>query len=97
MQAVTRRREVTSGIAFQASRAPARERPRRSISAAMASPSATSAAFSEGRRQKGGHVYEEDGRNFLLRSTARYQVISMEISSVWFAGAADLNSREFYR
>ena len=38
----------------------------------------------------------EDGRNALLVSTARYDVIGIEISSIWFAGAANLYSREFY-
>jgi spermidine synthase len=37
-----------------------------------------------------------DGRNFLLVSSERYDLISMELSSIWFAGAASLYSREFY-
>ncbi|MFQ3671644.1 MAG: fused MFS/spermidine synthase, partial [Verrucomicrobiia bacterium] len=52
-----------------------------------------------------GHVLDhpnvrlimEDGRNFLLRSNRSYDLISMEISSIWFAGASNLYSREFYR
>jgi spermidine synthase len=38
----------------------------------------------------------EDGRNALLVSTERYDVIGIEISSIWFAGAANLYAREFY-
>jgi len=37
-----------------------------------------------------------DGKNFLLLSNKTYDVISMEISSIWFAGAAALYNREFY-
>lgn len=37
-----------------------------------------------------------DGRNFLLLTTRRYGMVSMELSSVWFAGASNLYSREFY-
>jgi predicted membrane-bound spermidine synthase len=42
-------------------------------------------------------AYVTDGRNFLLLSPNRYDVISLEISSIWFAGAASLYSRDFYR
>ena len=38
-----------------------------------------------------------DGRNFLLVDQARYDLISMELSSIWFAGASSLYSQEFYR
>jgi spermidine synthase len=38
-----------------------------------------------------------DGRNFLLVEQCRYDLISMELSSIWFAGAASLYSQEFYR
>jgi spermidine synthase len=37
-----------------------------------------------------------DGRNHLLVHDTKYDLISMELSSVWFAGAANLYSREFY-
>jgi spermidine synthase len=37
-----------------------------------------------------------DGRNFLLVEPQRYDLISMELSSIWFAGAASLYSQEFY-
>ena len=38
-----------------------------------------------------------DGRNFLLVDEHRYDLVSMELSSVWFAGAASLYSQEFYQ
>ena len=38
-----------------------------------------------------------DGRNLLLLSQNRFDVISLEISSIWFAGAASLYNQEFYR
>lgn len=37
-----------------------------------------------------------DGRNHLLLSPHRYDLITIELSSVWFAGSANLYSREFY-
>jgi len=47
--------------------------------------------------QPGVNAYVTDGRNFLLLSRRSYDVISMEISSIWFAGAASLYNRDFYR
>ena len=42
-------------------------------------------------------LHLEDGRNFLQLTPARsFDVISIELSSVWFAGATNLYSREFY-
>src|SRR4029077_14164485 len=41
-------------------------------------------------------LLHEDGRNALLVSTERYDLIGIEISSIWFAGAANLYAREFY-
>jgi spermidine synthase len=38
-----------------------------------------------------------DGRNYLLVEQRKYDMISMELSSIWFAGAASLYSREFYQ
>ncbi len=38
-----------------------------------------------------------DGRNFMLVDEGKYDLISMELSSVWFAGASSLYSQEFYR
>lgn len=38
-----------------------------------------------------------DGRNFLLLSEERYDLIGMELTSIWFAGASSLYSREFYQ
>jgi spermidine synthase len=37
-----------------------------------------------------------DGRNFLLLSTKPYDLITIELSNIWFAGAANLYSRDFY-
>lgn len=39
----------------------------------------------------------EDGRNFLLVSDRAYDLISMELTSIWFAGASSLYSDEFYQ
>jgi spermidine synthase len=39
----------------------------------------------------------EDGRNHLLRSPGGYDLVTIELNSVWFAGATSLYSREFYR
>ncbi len=41
-------------------------------------------------------IHHADGRNFVLVEDRKYDLISMELSSVWFAGAASLYSREFY-
>jgi len=41
-------------------------------------------------------MYYTDGRNYLLTQTKQYDLISLEISSIWFAGAANLYNREFY-
>jgi spermidine synthase len=41
-------------------------------------------------------LHLDDGRNHLLLSRQRYDVISVEVSSVWFAGAGNLYNREFY-
>lgn len=38
----------------------------------------------------------EDGRNHLLRSSGGYDLVSVELTSVWFAGASSLYSRELY-
>jgi spermidine synthase len=41
-------------------------------------------------------VHHADGRNFVLVDERKYDLISMELTSVWFAGAAALYSQEFY-
>ena len=41
-------------------------------------------------------VLYEDGRNALLVRNGSYDLISIELSSIWFAGAANLYNREFY-
>ena len=38
----------------------------------------------------------EDGRNHLLVTPNRYDLVTMELTSVWFAGASSLYSHEFY-
>jgi spermidine synthase len=38
-----------------------------------------------------------DGRNVLLLAAEPYDLVTIELSSVWFAGAANLYSEEFYR
>lgn len=42
-------------------------------------------------------VVHEDGRNFLLLHDRRYDMIQIELANVWFAGAANLYSRDFYQ
>lgn len=37
-----------------------------------------------------------DGRNHLLVTPHRYDLVTMELTSVWFAGASSLYSHEFY-
>lgn len=42
-------------------------------------------------------LHLEDGRNMLLLDgAARYDLITCELTSIWFAGAANLYSREFF-
>jgi len=41
-------------------------------------------------------VHHADGRNFVLVNDRQYDLVSMELSSIWFAGASNLYSREFY-
>ncbi len=47
--------------------------------------------------QPGVRLILEDGRNYLLRTREKYDLISIEITSIWFAGASNLYSTEFYR
>jgi spermidine synthase len=42
-------------------------------------------------------LHEADGRNFLLLEDRRWDAIQAEISSIWFAGAADLFNVELFR
>jgi hypothetical protein len=42
------------------------------------------------------HLHHADARNWISIEDTRFDLISMELSSVWFAGAANLYSREFY-
>ena len=41
-------------------------------------------------------VLFEDGRNLLLVGPASYDLVTIEITSIWFAGAANLYNRELY-
>ncbi len=44
-------------------------------------------------------LHVTDGRNFLLLSppSSLYDVVSIEISSIWFSGASSLYNKEFYQ
>ncbi len=42
-------------------------------------------------------VHVTDGRNFLLLTQRQYDLVGIEIASIWFAGAASLYNVEFYR
>jgi spermidine synthase len=44
----------------------------------------------------GVRMHFTDGRNLLLTQDVRYDLISIEISSIWFAGAANLYNKDFY-
>nr|WP_312536602.1 fused MFS/spermidine synthase [Moraxella sp. CTOTU47618] len=46
--------------------------------------------------QSGVNLIYTDGRNFLLTQDEKYDLISLEITSIWFAGAANLYNKEFY-
>jgi spermidine synthase len=43
------------------------------------------------------HLHIADGRNYLLVKDERFDLISMELSSIWFAGASSLYTDEFYQ
>jgi spermidine synthase len=42
-------------------------------------------------------VRVEDGRHHLLATTHRYDLVSIELSSIWLSGTGELYNREFYR
>ena len=42
-------------------------------------------------------IIVEDGRNRLLSSRRRYDLISIELSSIWLSGTGELYNREFYQ
>ena len=46
--------------------------------------------------QPGVNVFTTDGRNYLLLQDRKYDLISVEITSIGFAGAASLYNHEFY-
>lgn len=43
------------------------------------------------------HVVHEDGRALLATARTPYDVVTIELTSIWFAGAASLYTRDFYR
>lgn len=43
------------------------------------------------------HTYIADGRNYLLLQDKKYNLITTELSSIWFAGTAALYNQEFYQ
>lgn len=45
----------------------------------------------------GVSLHITDGRNWLLLRPARYDLITIELTSIWFAGAATLYDRELYQ
>jgi spermidine synthase len=42
------------------------------------------------------HLRFEDGRNLLVVEKDRYDLITVELTSIWFSGAANLYNKEFY-
>jgi len=42
------------------------------------------------------HVRLEDGRNLLVVEKDRYDLVTVELTSIWFSGAANLYNKEFY-
>ncbi len=49
-----------------------------------------------GLHDKRVRLHLDDGRNVLLFSDGGYDLITIELSSVWFAGSSNLYSKEFY-
>ncbi|MBV71888.1 MAG: hypothetical protein CMH52_11205 [Myxococcales bacterium] len=47
--------------------------------------------------REGINTYVTDGRNYLMLTEKEYDLISIEVSSIWFAGAASLYNSEFYK
>ena len=45
----------------------------------------------------GVSTFITDGRNFLLLQDRKYDIVGLEITSIWFAGAASLYNQEFYQ
>ncbi|MDJ0913263.1 MAG: fused MFS/spermidine synthase [Desulfobacterales bacterium] len=61
---------------------------------------AATTCFSRSNRSvasaKGVNLHVADGRTYLQLSEDFYDLISIEVSSIWFAGATNIYSREFY-
>ena len=49
------------------------------------------------RSKKNVYTHITDGRNYLKLTDKKYDLISMEITSIWFAGASYLYNQEFYK
>lgn len=47
-------------------------------------------------KKPGVRMHYTDGRNYLLTQSQQFDLISIEITSIWFAGAANLYNRDFY-
>lgn len=48
-------------------------------------------------RESNVSLHIADGRNFLLTQSGKYDLISIELTSIWFAGAANLYNKDFYQ
>ncbi|PYV14746.1 MAG: hypothetical protein DMG21_17185 [Acidobacteria bacterium] len=77
--------------------------PFRRIDAAELSPHIVEAArlwFRDVNREALGdsrvHIKIADGRNYLLLSREHYDLITIEVTSLWISGQADLYNKEFY-
>ncbi len=61
---------------------------------------AATSCFSRSNRNiasaRGVNLHVADGRTFLQLSENLFDLISIEVSSIWFAGATNIYSREFY-
>lgn len=42
------------------------------------------------------NMHYTDGRNYLLTQSKKFDLVSLEITSIWFSGAANLYNKEFY-
>lgn len=47
--------------------------------------------------QPGVAAHVIDGRNYLMLADRHYDTISIEVTSIWFAGASSLYNKEFYQ
>ncbi len=99
-----RRRALVIGLGTGASAAAIHAAGFRAVDVAELSPHMPEAARRFGHINRnlldleGVTLFVEDGRTHLTRSPpGHYDVMSLELSSVWFAGTTNLYSRDFYR